>query len=100
MAGPVICDLCGRRIPPHAHYVVRIDVFADPSMPATTSDELEEADLAAAMKELFEQMKQLSADELQDQVHRHFEYKLCRPCQVRFLVNPLGKPRTSKAGKN
>jgi hypothetical protein len=38
-------------------------------------------------------MKGMSADELQDQVHRRFEYKLCRVCQMRFLVNPLGKPR-------
>jgi hypothetical protein len=87
-------------IPPHAHYIVRIDVFADPEMPAATSEEMEEADYQAAMKELVEQMKNMSADELQDQVHRRFEFKLCRACQMRFLVNPLGKPRTQRLGKN
>src|SRR5438552_3450534 len=36
----VTCDACGRVVPAHAHYVVRIDVFADPAMPQTTSEEL------------------------------------------------------------
>jgi len=100
MKARVHCDLCDRMIPPHAHYIVRIDVFADPEMPAATSEEMEEADYQAAMKELVEQMKNMSADELQDQVHRRFEFKLCRACQMRFLVNPLGKPRTQRLGKN
>ena len=96
----VSCDLCNRAIPPHAHYIVRIDVFADPEMPAATSEEMAEADYQAAMNELVEQMKNMSADELQDQVHRRFEFKLCRACQMRFLVNPLGKPRIRQLGKN
>src|SRR5215204_1045792 len=33
MSERTICDLCGHSIPPHAHYVVRMDIFADPSMP-------------------------------------------------------------------
>ena len=95
-----MCDLCSRPVAPHGHYIVQIDVFADPEMPALTSDEMEEADYQAAMHELLAQMKGMSADELQDQVHRHFEFKLCRSCQMRFLVNPLGKPRQSRTGQN
>jgi hypothetical protein len=79
---------------------VRIDVYADPAMPAVTSEEMEEADYQAAMAELLAQMKDMSADELQDQVHRRFEFKLCRACQMRFLVNPLGKPRGVRMGRN
>ena len=45
-------------------------------------------------------MKTLSADDLQDQVYRQFEYRLCRPCQIRFLANPLGKPREQNQGRN
>jgi hypothetical protein len=45
-------------------------------------------------------MKGLSADDLQDDVHRHFEYRLCRPCQRKFLANPLGKPRENRPGEN
>ena len=32
MPDRVICELCGCTVPPHAHYIVRIDVFADPQM--------------------------------------------------------------------
>jgi len=46
----VLCDLCNRVVSPHGHYIVRIDVFADPDMPAVTSEEIEEADYQAAMK--------------------------------------------------
>lgn len=69
-------------------------------MPAASSEELAEADYQSAMRELLEQMKNMSADELQDQVHRRFEFKLCRACQMRFLVNPLGKPREQRSAQN
>jgi hypothetical protein len=87
------CDVCERVIPPHAHYVVRIDVFADPAMPPITEEEIEAMDLDRTMKELLKQMEGMTAEELQDQVHRRFEYKICRACQIRFLTNPLGKSR-------
>ncbi len=96
----VTCDLCGAVVSPHGHYIVRIDVFADPSVPSTTSDELEEKDFQAELAALLEEMKGLSADDLQDQVHRRFEFKLCRACQIKFLVNPLGKPRVRGTHNN
>jgi hypothetical protein len=61
---------------------------------------MEETNYQQAMAELIEQMKGLSADELQDQVARRFEFKLCRACQMRFLANPLGKPRIRRTGAN
>jgi len=94
------CDLCQRPLPPHGHYIVKIEVFADPAMPPVTSEELADADYQSAMAQLMDQMKSMSADELQDQVHRRFEFKLCRTCQMRFLVNPLGKPRETRPGAN
>lgn len=89
----VTCDICGRAVPPHGHYVVKVEVYADPAMPAVDAEALEEVDLDAAMAELLEQMKGMSADELQDQVHRAFEYRICLPCQRGFVANPLGLPR-------
>jgi hypothetical protein len=100
MPARAMCDLCDRPLPPHGFYIVRIDVFADPEMPPVTSEEMAEADYQQAMKELIEQMKDMSAEELQDQVHRRMEFRLCRACQMRFLVNPLGRPRTRRAGAN
>ena len=45
-------------------------------------------------------MEHASADELQDQVFRRLEFRLCRPCQMQFLANPLGKPRKLVNGRN
>jgi hypothetical protein len=100
MAERLICDLCGKPIAPHAHYIVRIDVLADPSMPPMSSEELEETDPDQTLNQLLEQMKDMSADELQNQVHRRFEFVLCRPCQMRYLANPLGLPRQRQPGRN
>jgi hypothetical protein len=94
------CELCGRQIPPHAHYVVRIDVFADPSLPELSAEEVAKSNFDEELRRLVEEMKHMSEEELQDQVHRRFEYRICRPCQVKFLANPLGKPRIKGLGPN
>ena len=73
--------------------MVQIDVFADPDLSSTTSTELAELDFDQAFSDLVEQMKSISTDELQDQVHRRFRYSLCPACQRKFLANPLGLPR-------
>jgi hypothetical protein len=100
MAQRVRCDLCDDAIPEDGHYIVRIDVFADPSLPAVTSEELAEADYDASMKKLLKQMDGMSADELQDQVHRRFEYRVCGACQKQVLANPLGRPRERRSHSN
>jgi hypothetical protein len=85
---------------PHNHYIVRIDVFADPSISPASSAELEAADFDAAIDGLLEQMKGMTAEELEDQVHRRFELRICPACQPEFLANPLGKPRRSRLREN
>jgi hypothetical protein len=94
-----VCDLCGNAIAPHEHYVVRIDVFADPEMPAMTSADLEGDDDGEIAK-LLEKMKHMTADELEEQVHRRVEFKICRDCHAPFLANPLGKPRRVRTATN
>jgi hypothetical protein len=96
----VVCDLCGRTVPAGAHYVVKIELFADPAAPTISTEDLEETDFEQTFADLIEEMKHLSADDLQDDVHRSFAYRLCRPCQRRFLANPLGKPRETRDGAN
>lgn len=100
MAKSVICDLCGRAIPADGHYIVRIEVLADPEMPELSSEEVEGLDFERTCAELLEQMKDLTADDLQDQVYRQFEFRLCRSCQFRYLANPLGRPREQSEGRN
>lgn len=85
---------------PYESFVVRIDVFADPSLPPITGDELAAINSSQSMSELLEEMKNMSADELQDGVHRRFEYRLCPKCQRDYLANPLGMPRKREAGRN
>ena len=81
------CAQCGQVLPTEASYVVRIDVFADPSMPQLSGEDLQEMDFDKTFAELIEQMKHMSAEELQDQVHRRFEYRLCPACQRRLLAS-------------
>jgi hypothetical protein len=94
------CNLCGKPIAPHAHYIVRIEVFADPTTAPISAAELESVDFESAVNELLDEMGQMSAEELQDQVHRQFEFKICPSCQPRFLANPLGKPRVAGMAEN
>ena len=94
----VRCDACGAVLPRHARYVVRIEVYADPAVPPLTG-----ADIAAAastLEAVLEELKGYSADELQDQVHRAFEYSLCPSCQRSFIANPLGHPRVRRTVGN
>ena|SRR5436305_2082280 len=100
MAEAVACAFCGRSVEIHESFIVRIDVYADPTLPDVTSEELAAIDSSAAMANLLEQMKDMSSDDLQDGVHRQFEYRLCAPCQKAFLANPLGMPRRQKPGTN
>lgn len=95
MSDPIHCDLCGTMIPLHAHYIVRMDIFADPSVPSLSSEDLDAATSEDQLALLLHQMELMSEEELQDQVHRRFEFKLCGRCHRNFLANPLGRPRTS-----
>ena len=92
--------MCNDVLPPHGIYIVRMDVFAEPSMPSVSSDELDEMDLQRTIDRLVEQMKHMSPQELQDQVHRCFEFRICLACQKKLLANPLGKPRESHQAEN
>jgi len=97
---PLTCAICHASLAPHAHYIVRIDLFADPTLPPMTTEALEQVDPAQSLPKLLEQMAHLSADDLQDQVHRRFEYHLCPACHRQFLDNPLGLPRRRTHGTN
>ena len=101
MSKRVVCDLCGTRVAPHAHYVVKMEVYADPTVPDFDTEEWEEKPPSEELKKLMAELEKLSADELQDQVHRAFEFHLCPACQRAFIANPLGKPRgQQQAGEN
>jgi hypothetical protein len=89
MPGRFICDRCGNTIPPHAHYIVKMQVYADPSLPAVTADDIEEADYQRRMTELLRQMENRSAQQLEDDVYWQREFKICRECQLTLIRDPL-----------
>lgn len=65
-----------------------------------SAEELDEIDFDDTFRKLIEQMKGMTAQELQDQVHRRFEYRLCPHCHRDYLANPLGMPRTKRDANN
>jgi hypothetical protein len=95
------CDVCHAPLKPHAFYIARIDVYADPSMPAIHTDTDDTvSNPATDIAEVMQQIQSMTEEELQDQVFRRFHYRLCPQCHVRFLANPLGLPRRRKLGVN
>jgi hypothetical protein len=96
----ITCAICDRSVAIGAGYLVRMDVMADPEMPDLTGEGIESADLNATIAAVIEEAKNLTAEDLQDGVHRRFEFRLCAGCHRRFLANPLGLPRQIRIGKN
>jgi hypothetical protein len=94
------CALCQRSISPGLGYCVRIDVYADPHLPPMTTDEIEASNFDATLSGLTQQIQSMSAEELQDGVHRRLEYQLCAVCHKRYLANPLGMPRAVRTSSN
>lgn len=102
MSAPHRCDLCGQAIAPHEHYLVRIDVLADPSTPPLSTAGMKSLSEGGSdeLAALMQQLKEFSAEQLQDQVHRRMEFVLCASCQRKFLDNPLGLPRRQVVSQN
>lgn len=96
-----ICAVCRRVLRPGAFYVVRVDVFADPTPdPIDTSAPPGAPGHVPSVDEVLAEMEGMTADELQDQVARRFEYVVCATCQKLILRNPLGLPRRKGTGVN
>jgi len=39
------CELCGRTLAEGSHYIVRMEIFADPAMPPISAEEIAATDL-------------------------------------------------------
>lgn len=86
---PIICHRCGVRLTPGRGdvWVVKIEAFADPTPPLVNPGEPLEA-ITPEIEDLLEQMKDLSAQELMDQVHRRLTVLLCAACYRSWIENP------------
>jgi len=94
------CAMCENALPAHGFYLVRMDVFAEPSVPPVNTEDLDEQDTQEVISQLIRQLEKMDPDDAQDHVHRRFEYAICGDCQRELLINPLGKPRRARQGDN
>jgi hypothetical protein len=85
---PLVCHRCGALLTrgDGSFHVVRIEAFADPSPPDLDAMETRPGDIA----ELIERMKEMSEQELMDQVHRTLVLLLCRSCYTGWIEDPTG----------
>ncbi|HET6441794.1 MAG TPA: hypothetical protein VFH53_05395 [Phycisphaerae bacterium] len=86
------CDMCGKPLlaDEDTRYVVKVEVYAayDP-MEITDADLAE--DKSEEVQELLEQMADMDAEQLEDQVHKTFRFDLCLACQARYVQDPLSR---------
>jgi hypothetical protein len=68
-------------------YVVRIEAFADPTPPDIDADEAI-TDFAAEWERLLDQMRDMSEQELMDQVYRRMTIQLCAMCYAEWIDDP------------
>jgi len=90
----LLCHRCGALLTPGRgdFYVVRIEAFADPTPPDLTAEQLAAADPGKEIARLFEQMADLSEQELMDQVYRRLVLHLCGPCYRTWIEDPAAPP--------
>ena len=91
-SGQLLCHRCGALLTPGegSFYIVRIEAFADPTPPEIESDE-SITDFAAEWDRLLDQMRDLSEQELMDQVYRRMTIQLCAQCYRHWIDDPAGR---------
>jgi hypothetical protein len=90
-ASTILCHRCGELLTPGEgnFYVVRIEAVADPAPPNLDSDE-PLRDTASEWDHLMQQMREMSEQELLDQVYRRLTLHLCAGCYRWWIENPTG----------
>lgn len=91
---PLLCHRCGEMLTPGKgdFYVIRIEAFADPAPPNFLDDDedFDDIDPSYEINRLLEQMRDMSEQELMDQVFRRVTIHLCRHCYLPWIENPSG----------
>jgi len=85
----LLCHGCGctLRAGEGNFYVVRIEAFADPTPPNLDLTE-PGLDLAKEIDRLIDEMKDMSEQELMDQVYRRMTIHLCGTCYRTWIEDP------------
>ena len=85
-----VCDICGTRLDCEMpRYLLKMSVFA-----AYERLQINAADISRDYEEdirkLVEEMEGMDPKQLEEDVAKHLNFDLCRPCQLTFLSDPLG----------
>ncbi len=91
MHDPLFCARCSATLTPGdgSFYVVTIDAVADPSGPKV-DEPPSTADLRRQIEDLLHKLKDVSAQEAMDEVHRRLTIHLCLTCYRKWIENPAG----------
>ena len=86
-----VCHRCGALLTPGegSFYLVRIEAYADPTGPKADDDRTA-GEAALEIECAIEQMREMSQQELMDQVYRRMVLYLCRPCYTTWIEDPVG----------
>ena len=89
--GPLFCARCALELVPGRgnFFLVKIEAVADPGPMLLSGEELA-SDPREAIDELIHQMKDLSQQEMMDQVYRRLMICLCPPCYRQWIEDPAG----------
>jgi hypothetical protein len=88
---PLFCDRCSIVLIPGrgSFYVVKVEAVADPTPPSFTEPH-RGPDVGREIDRLIARMRDLSEQELMDQVYRRLVLHLCTPCYRLWIENPTG----------
>ena len=88
---PLFCARCAAELQPGSGnlYQITIEAVADPA-PPQINDHDDPRRLRRGIDELLEDMKDLTAQEAQDQVYRRIILHLCVACYRDWIENPAG----------
>jgi len=86
------CDMCGKPllVEEQVRYVVKIEVYAAYDTMDITDEDLEE-DHIEEMRELVEDMEDMTTEEVEEGVYKTLRFDLCPGCKAIYLCDPLSQ---------
>jgi hypothetical protein len=78
------CDSCRRKIASkELWFVLRIELFADPTPPDITKEDLHK-DHKEEMKKIIKEMGKTNPDEANDEIHERYQFVVCKDCRKKL----------------
>lgn len=93
------CDVCGKTLPAEGRetrYVVKVEIYSAYD-PLDITDEDLSHDHSDEIEDLLDEMADIEAEALENQVYKTFRYDLCPECQAVYLKDPLMRQARQRA---